>query len=81
MEVMLASLPPDEQPGKLFKTVFLHRLPGDLKDLVAVQFQQLEAMELAKYTELIWDVRNAKKAVVRAAPTEEDSAPKEELAL
>ena len=55
MEVILASLPPDEQPGKLFKTVFLHCLPGDLKDLVAVQFQQLEAMELAKF---IWDTRN-----------------------
>ena len=53
MEVMLASLPPDEQPGKLFKTVFLHRLPGDLKDLVAVQFQQLGAMELAKFADII----------------------------
>ena len=81
MEVMLASLHLGQQPSKILKAMFLHGLPGDLKDLVAVQFQQLEAMELAKYTELIWDVRNAKKAVVRAAPTEEDSAPKEESAL
>ena len=46
---MLACLPPEELPSKLLKTVFLHRLPGDLKDLVAVQFQQLEARELAKF--------------------------------
>ena len=69
MEVMLASLPPGEQPGKLFKMVFLHRLPGALKDLVAVQFQQLEAMELANFTDIIWDARNSKKAVVAAVRT------------
>ena len=37
MEVMLASLLPGEQHGKLFKAIFLHRLPGDLKYMVAVQ--------------------------------------------
>ena len=36
MEVMLASLPQGELPGKLFKIIFLHCLPGDLKDLMAV---------------------------------------------
>ena len=50
---MLAFLPQGEPPGKLFKTVFLHCLPGDLKDLVAVQFQQLGAMELAKFADII----------------------------
>ena len=81
---MLASLPPGEQPGKLFKAIFLHRLQGDLKDLVAVQFQQLEAMELAKFADFIWDAKNTKKAVVaavRTAPSEEDSVPMEETAL
>ena len=48
MEVMIAALPTGELAGHLFKSVFLHRLPGDLKDLVAIQFQQLEAMELVK---------------------------------
>ena len=47
MEVILACLPPGELAGKLLKTVFLHHLPGDLKDLVAFQLQQLEARELA----------------------------------
>ena len=45
----MAALPPDEPAGHLFKTCFLHHLPGDLKDLVAVQFHQLAAVELAKY--------------------------------
>ena len=84
MEVLLASLPMGEQPGKLFKTVFLHRLPWDLKDVVAIQFQQLKAMELAKFADIIWDARNSKKAVVtvvRTAPTEEATAPMEEKTL
>ena len=38
LEVMMGALPPDEPTGHLFKTCFLHKLPGDLKDLVAVQF-------------------------------------------
>ena len=50
---MLASLLLGEQPVKLFKVSFLHRLPGELKDLVVVQFQQLEAMELAKFADII----------------------------
>ena len=61
MEVMLASLPLEEQPSKLFKTVFLHHLPEDLKDLVAIQFHQLESMELAKFADIFWDA-------VRTAP-------------
>ena len=32
LEVMMAALPPDEPAGHIFKTIFLHRLPGDLKD-------------------------------------------------
>ena len=84
IEVMLASLPPGEQPGTLFKTVFLHRLLGDFKDLVAVQFQKLEAIELAMFADIIWDARSSKKAVVaavRTAPAEKDTTPTEETAL
>ena len=57
MEVMIAALPTGELAGHLFKSVFLHRLPGDLKDLVAIQFQQLEAMELAKFADVIGDTK------------------------
>ena len=33
LEVMMAALPSDEPAGHIFKTIFLHRLPGNLKDL------------------------------------------------
>ena len=35
----MVALPPKELAGHIFKAIFLHHLPGDLKDLVAVQFQ------------------------------------------
>ena len=73
----MAALPPDEPAGHIFKTIFLHRLPGDLKDLVAVQFHQLGVVELARYADVIWDARNSKKTVVAAvqpATVEEEAA-------
>ena len=33
---------------------------------MAVQFQQLEDMQLGKFVDIIWDARNAKKTVVAA---------------
>ena len=84
MEVMLTALLLGSQSGKLFKVIFLHQIPKNLKDLDAVQFQKLEAMELAKFAEFIWDARKVKKtlvAAIRAAPEEEDIAPAEKLAL
>ena len=46
MENIMATLSPGDLAGYLFKAFFLHRLPADLKDLVAVQFQQLEVRGL-----------------------------------
>ena len=66
LEVMMAALASDESAFHIFKTIFLHRLPGDLKDLVAIQFHQLEVWELAKFADVIWDARNSKKTVVAA---------------
>ena len=84
LEVMMAALPPDEPAGHIFKTIFLHRLPGDLKDLVAVQFHQLGVVELARYADVIWDARNSKKTVVAAVQlvtVEEETTSGEETAL
>ena len=84
LEVMMEALPSYEPAGYIFKTIFLHRLPGDLKDLVAVQFHQLEVRELAKYADIIWDARNSKKTVVAAvqpATLEEETNLGEETAL
>ena len=80
----MAALPPGEPAGHLFKAIFLHRVPRDLKDLVAVQFQQLAPMELAKFADVIWDARNSKKTVVAAislAAVEEETSCGEETAL
>ena len=41
MEAMLALLPPGEQPGLLFKAHFLHRLPSDMRDRVALEILNL----------------------------------------
>ena len=46
LDVMMAALLPNEPASHIFKTIFLHRIPGDLKDLVAIQFHQLEVREL-----------------------------------
>ena len=84
LEVMMGALPPDEPVGHLFKTIFFHRLPGDLKDLVAVQFHQLEVRELAKFADIIWEARNSNKTVVAAvqlATLEEETTLGEETAL
>ena len=80
----MAALPSDKPAGHIFKTIFLHRLLGDLKDLVAVQFHQLEVRELAKFAEVLWDTRNSKKTVVAAvqpATLEEETSMGEETAL
>ena len=66
MDTMLAALPAMEPAGFLFKTVFLNRLPADMRDMVAVQFQSLEAKQLAQYADAIWDARNSRKATVAA---------------
>ena len=53
METMLVALPPGELASHFFKAIFLHLLPGDLKDLAAIQFQQLAPMELARFADVI----------------------------
>ena len=62
----MAAMLPDEPAGHIFKTIFLHYLPRDLKDLVVVQFHQLGVVELARYADVIWHARNSKKTVVAA---------------
>ena len=69
MEVMLTALLLGSQSGKLLKVIFLHQIPKNLKDLDAVQFQKLEAIELAMFADIIWDARSSKKVVVAAVRT------------
>ena len=84
MDSMLAALPPGETAGYLFKGMFLHKLPSDMKDMVAVQFDTLQAKDLAAYADTIWNARNAKKttvAAVTATDGEVKAAAGEESAL
>ena len=57
----MAALPLDEPAGHIFKTIFLHLLPRDLKDLLAVQFHQLGVVELARYADVIWDASHCRR--------------------
>jgi hypothetical protein len=81
MDTMLAALPATEPAGFLFKTIFLNRLPSDMRDHVAVQFQQLEAKQLAQFADAIWDARNSKKAPVAAVSSSEAAGASEESPL
>lgn len=60
MEEMLASLPVGEQPGLLFKGLFLNRLPSDLRDRVAENISDLGPRELAVLADTLWIARNSK---------------------
>jgi len=84
MEVMLASLPAGETDGLLFKALFLHRLPSDIRDLVALQLKRLSSRDLAAHADNLWFARNANKtgggsAVAAVADTPVDNPVESEL--
>ena len=75
MEVLMAALPPGEVSGHLFKAIFLHCLPEDLKDLMVVQVPSWRPWSW-RIVSVIRDARNSKKTVVvavRPAPEEEEA--------
>ena len=61
MDSMLALLPAGETTGVLFKTIFLERLPGDMRDHVQASARELDCRELATLADNIWRSRNARK--------------------
>jgi len=67
MDDMLALLPVSETPGVLFKSVFLARLPGDMRDHVQAHAERLSCRELAGMADNIWQSRNARRCDVAAA--------------
>ncbi len=72
METMLASLPPGEPPGILFKAHFLTRLPTDIRDLVAVNIAVSGPLQLAALADQFWLARNSRPAAVAAAVSPAD---------
>ena len=71
MEAMLALLPLGEQPGLLFKAHFLHRLPSDMRDRVALEILNLEPRAMAALADQLYFVRNSGQPV--AAVNSQDS--------
>jgi len=67
MDELLALLPTGEHPGLLFKTVFLNRLPEDVRAHVQGGAKEQDCRELAAAADVIWQARNQRKASVLAA--------------
>jgi len=67
MDEMLALLPAEEVPGLLFKTIFLNRLPSDIRAHVQGEARQQECRQLAAAADIIWQARNQQKTAMLAA--------------
>ena len=61
MSSLLAMLPPGEQDGILFKTVFLMRLPKDIREHVATQVRVLSSSQLATLADQLYLARVARQ--------------------
>jgi len=85
MRKLLGLLPEGEPAGLLFKHLFIHKLPTDIRDQVATKQCSLAARELAEYADTLWHVRNARrsagKAVMAVAAAAPDSGEELEEAL
>jgi len=82
MDELLALLPDGEQPGTLFKGIFLSRLPQDMRDHVQSRADELTCQELARFADHLYDSRNTAKAKMLAAlplPPPADSAPESQV--
>jgi len=55
------------KPEHLFKSIFLARIPADMRDHVQREAERLDCRELAAYADTIWQSRNANRANVLAA--------------
>lgn len=65
MAAMLSLLPEGEQPGFLFKAVFLRRLPVEMREhLAAKEFPTPQ--EMAKHADSLWEARNGAASSVSA---------------
>jgi len=71
MDNLLALLPVGEVTGLLFKTVFLDRLPADVRARVQGAAEHQDCRQLAAAANVIWRARNQKQhATVAAVPEE-----------
>jgi len=71
MDEMLAILPQEEVLGLLFKTIFLNRLPADIRAQVQGAMRLQDCRELVAAADVIWCARNQKAPVTLAAVPQE----------
>ena len=65
---MLASLPPGEPDGLLFKTHFINRLPLDIRNHVMAGGFTLSSREMAAVADNLWFARNSRQRGNRHHP-------------
>jgi len=80
LERMLVLLPPGEEPTLLFKSLFLSKLPSDMRDHIQQHAELCSVRELAACADKIWQARNAAKpSSVAAIPSEAVFSDSEQL--
>jgi len=78
MTEMLTLLPAQEQPGMLFKALWLSRLPSDVRGHVQLQADTLDCIQLGEVADKAWLARTTGKSHVLAALPKDEKL--EELA-
>lgn len=69
MAQMLSLLPPDEQPQTLFLTLFLDRMPQNIREHLATGTFDT-ACDMAQYADQLWDARPPDAAAIAALAQE-----------
>ena len=68
MDTMLALLPPGEPDGLLFKTLYINRLPMDIRDHVVAAGLNLTSREMAAVADNIWFARCSRQGGNKLPP-------------
>jgi len=72
MTEMLTLLPAQEQPGMLFKALWLSRLPSDVRGHVQLQADTLDCVRLGELADKAWLARTTGQHAVAAVSTADD---------
>jgi len=73
MTEMLSLLPNNEQPGMLFKALYLSRLPADVRGHVQLQADTLDCVQIGELADKAWLARvNQQSHVLAALPPDEN---------
>jgi len=68
MTEMMSLLPSNEQPGMLFKALYLSRLPADVRGHVQLQADTLDCVRLGELADKAWLARTVPRRCCRPRP-------------